>query len=81
MRVRDPTSLITLRSPDATLSGRCTLCTSVDLVSSARGHASVGIVLSTKTEHAMLEWIQINSCLCKVRLGNSVHANSSRPRH
>ena len=77
-RIRDPTSLIHLRSPRSPAGFEFTLRVSGDPASSSRGYAGVGIALSTRAKKTLLEWIPINSRLCAVRLDSSIRVNKQR---
>ena len=54
------------------VSSRFWLRTSGDPVAAAADSAGVGIVLSSRAEGCLLDWIPVNSCLCAVRLATSV---------
>ena len=63
-RIQDPTSIITLRSPDPTSNSRYFLRVSGDSAASSRGLAGVGVALSARAEMALLDWIPVSSRLC-----------------
>jgi hypothetical protein len=46
----------------------------------ARGSNGVGIVLSSRAEAALLDWIPVNSRLCAVRLNGNVKVNARRKK-
>lgn len=45
---------------------------------SARDQAAAWIALSMRAEYPLLNWISLNSGLCAVRFGGSLHVNTSR---
>lgn len=76
-RTQNPTFGTSLRSPDTPFP-RFILPLSGGSVLNARGQAGFGIALSIRAERVLLDWVPINSRLCRVRLGGFVRVNSSR---
>ena len=72
------TSRILLTSP--AVSEKFWLRCSGDPTAAALGQAGVGIVLNSKAEGSLLEWIPINSRVCAVRLEGNTKANASRSK-
>ena len=65
-----------LTAPDVTSHYR--LRTSGSPESAAAGQGGVGIVLSSRAEASLTDWIPVSSRLCAVRLTTSVKTSSGR---
>jgi len=75
-RMHDPTTVTELTAPS--LSSRFLLRTSGDSEAAASGCAGVGIILSSKAEDCLLDWIPVDSRLCAVRLATAVKVSHDR---
>lgn len=76
--IQDSTSVISLRSSDATSVSRYNLREWDDSASDARGQAVFGIALNMQAERVMLDRILVNSGLCKLRSSGSECIHSRR---
>ncbi|CAH8581097.1 unnamed protein product [Dicrocoelium dendriticum] len=78
IRQQDSSFVLTLRSPSGDTSSTFSLRLSVDDTATSTGQASVGIALSPRAEADLVDWIQISSRMCAVRLSASFKASKSR---
>ena len=76
-RIQDPTTVVELTAPDVTSHYR--LRTSGSPESAAAGQGGVGIVLSSRAEASLTDWIPVSSRLCAVRLTTSVNLKHFNP--
>ena len=72
-RIQDSSVVIELKAPE--INGKYFLRTSGDEEARVAGHYGVGVVLNSKSEAALLDWIPVNSRLCAVRLRGEVKIN------
>ena len=72
-RIQDSSVITELTAPS--VSSRFWLRTSGDPEAAATGSAEVGIVLSSRAEGCLLDWIPVNSRLCAVPLTTSVEVS------
>ncbi|CAH8658247.1 unnamed protein product [Dicrocoelium dendriticum] len=73
-RINDPNGVIELTAPG--LSSRYWLHASGDADAALTGQAGVGIILSSKAEPSLVDWIPVNSRLCAARLTTSAKVDS-----
>jgi len=74
-RIQDPSTYVNLSAPS--VCSRYRLRTSGDPSSQAAGYAGVGIVLSSRAEASLVDWIPVNARLCAVRLTTSTATQRS----
>ena len=75
-RIQDSSSVTMLSAPS--LSSRFHLRTSGDADADSMGRAGVGVVLSSRAEQALVEWIPVNSRLCAMRLRTSIKCSRTK---
>ena len=68
--IHDPTTVMELTT--TSLSPRFLLRTSSDSEAAASGCAGVGIILSSKADDCLIDWIPVDNRLCAVRLATAV---------
>ena len=73
-RLYDSSTVVRLTAPS--ISSQYFLRCSGDPAATATGHAGVGIVLNSRAEASLLEWIPVNSRICAVRLATYVGSES-----
>ncbi|CAH8573948.1 unnamed protein product [Dicrocoelium dendriticum] len=73
-RINEPNGVVELTTPS--LSSRYWLYASGDADATLMGQASVGIILSSKAEPPLVDWIPVNSRFCAVRLTTSAKVDS-----
>ena len=69
-------SVTMLSAPSLSL--RFHLRTSGDADADSMGRAGVGVVLSSRAEQALVEWIPVNSRLCATRLRTSINCSRTK---